>query len=91
MQLWDSAEQHMSYIIMYILMSYKKVQIQGLARAPLLVSELFGAPKAPLYCFQKYVFVWLHVRIYLSVKMAAPWGSLTLLSYYSLCPHLRSH
>ena len=29
--------------------------------------------------------------MYISVKMAAPWGSLTLLSYYSLCPHLRSH
>ena len=29
--------------------------------------------------------------IYISVKMAAPWGSLNLLSYYSLCPHLRSH
>ena len=28
--------------------------------------------------------------IYISVKMAAPWSSLTLLSYYSLCPHLRS-
>ena len=27
----------------------------------------FGAPKAPLYCFQIYVFVWLHVRIYVSM------------------------
>ena len=28
---------------------------------------LFGAPKVPLYCFQKYVFVWLHVRIYIYI------------------------
>ena len=27
----------------------------------------------------------------ISVKMSAPWGSLILLSYYSLYPHLRSH
>ena len=32
MQLWDNAEQHMSYIIIYC--HTKKVQIQGLARAP---------------------------------------------------------
>ena len=31
------------------------------------------------------------VYMYISVKMAALWGSLTLLCYYSLCPHLRSH
>ena len=31
------------------------------------------------------------IDIDISVKMAAPWGSLTLLSYHSLCPHLRSH
>ena len=30
-------------------------------------------------------------KIYIHVKMAAPWGSLTLLSYYSLCPNLSSH
>ena len=29
--------------------------------------RLFGAPKAPLYCFQKYVFVWLHVCIYIYI------------------------
>ena len=29
--------------------------------------------------------------MYISVKMAAPWGSLTLLSFHSLCLHLRSH
>jgi len=29
--------------------------------------------------------------INISVKMAAPWRLLNLLSYYSLCPHLRSH
>ena len=28
---------------------------------------------------------------YISVKMATPWGSLTLLSFHSLCLHLRSH
>ena len=32
-----------------------------------------------------------YMYIYISVKMAAPWGSLNLLSYYSLYPHLRSH
>ena len=58
--------------------------------------HLFGV--FGLYCFQKLVFVWLHVYIiicmyiiYISVKMAAPWSSLILLSYYSLCRHLRSH
>ena len=29
--------------------------------------HIFGAPKAPLYCFQKLVFVWLHVRIYIYI------------------------
>ena len=29
--------------------------------------------------------------IYISVKMAAPWVSLTSLSFHSLCLHLRSH
>ena len=36
-------------------------------------------------------YIYMYVCIYISVKMAAPWGSLNLLSYYSLCPHLRSH
>ena len=30
-------------------------------------TPLFGAPQAPLYCFQKLVFVWLHVRIYIYI------------------------
>ena len=38
-----------------------------------------------------YIYIYMYVCIYISVKMAAPWGSLTLLSYYSLCPHFRSH
>ena len=38
-----------------------------------------------------YIYIYIYVCIYISVKMAAPWGSLNLLSYYSLCPHLRSH
>ena len=33
----------------------------------------------------------IYVYIYISVKMAAPWGSLTLLSFHSLCLYLRSH
>ena len=32
-----------------------------------------------------YIYNYNYVCIYISVKMAAPWG------YYSLCPHLRSH
>ena len=28
--------------------------------------------------------------VHISVKMAAPWGSLTLLNFHSLCLHLRS-
>ena len=32
-----------------------------------------------------------YICMYISVKMAAPWGSLTLLSFHSLCLHLRSH
>ena len=35
------------------------------------LTALFGAPKMPLYCFQKLVFVWLHVRIY---RMAGNFG-----------------
>ena len=31
------------------------------------------------------------IDIDISVKMAAPWGSLNLLSFHSLCLHLRSH
>ena len=45
-----------------------------------------------LYGFMSvYNYIIIYVCIYISVKMAAPWGSLNLLSYYSLCPHLRSH
>ena len=41
--------------------------------------------------------IWLRAREefadnrYISVKMAAPWGSLTLLCFHSLCLPLRSH
>ena len=47
-------------------------------------------------CIYIYYNIYIYNNIYIiilykSVKMAAPWGSLTLLSYYSLCPHLRSH
>ena len=38
-----------------------------------------------------YIYIYIYNCTYISVKMAAPRGSLTLLSYYSLCPHLRSH
>ena len=42
MQLWDSAEQHMSYINTYILMSYQKCpDTRAGNRPPLLVSGLF--------------------------------------------------
>ena len=33
----------------------------------------------------------MYVCVCISVNMAAPWGSLTLLSFQSLCLHLRSH
>ena len=36
-------------------------------------------------------YIYIYIYMYISVKMAAPWGSLTLLSFHSLCPHLRSH
>ena len=42
-------------------------------------------------CSYIYIYIIIYVCIFIYVKMAAPWGSLTLLSYYSLCPHLRSH
>ena len=32
-----------------------------------------------------------YIYVYISVKIAAPWGSLTLLSFHSLCLHLCSH
>ena len=32
-----------------------------------------------------------YICIYISVRMAAPWGSLTLLSFHSLCLHLHNH
>ena len=55
--------------------------------------KVFGAPSCSyIYIYIcMYVYIYLYVCIYISVKMAAPCGSLTLLSYYSLCPHLRSH
>ena len=33
-------------------------------------------------------YVCMYVYIYISVKMAAPWGSLTLLRFHSLSLHL---
>ena len=45
-------------------------------------------------CSYRYIDIYICMYVYIiiiSVKMAAPWGSLTLLSYYSLCPHVRSH
>ena len=60
---------------------------------------VFGGAKGAPILFSEIGFVWLHVRIYIyiynymyiSVKMAAPSGSLTLLSFHSLCLHLNSH
>ena len=37
------------------------------------------------------IFTPLYIYVYISVKMAVPWDSLTLLSFHSLCLHLRSH
>ena len=37
-----------------------------------------------------YIYIYI-IYMYISVKMAAPWGSLTLLSFHSLCLHLRRH
>ena len=41
-------------------------------------------------CGFMFVYIILYNR-YISVKMAAPWGTLNLLSFHSLCLHLRSH
>ena len=60
----------------------------GAEGAPILFSEI-GFCMAS--CSYIYIYIYMYVCIYISVKMAAPWGSLTLRSYYSLCPHLRSH
>ena len=60
----------------------------GAEGAPILFSEI-GFCMAS--CSYIYIYIYIYVCIYISVKMAAPWGSLTLLSYYSLCPHLRCH
>ena len=56
----------------------------GAEGAPILFSEIG-------FCMASCSYIYIYVCIYISVKMAAPWGSLNLLSYYSLCPHLRSH
>ena len=64
----------------------------GVEGAPILFSEI-GFCMAS--CSYIYIYIYIYIIIYvcidISVKMAAPWGSLTLLSYYSLCPHFRSH
>ena len=56
----------------------------GAKGAPILFSEIG-------FCMASCSYIYIYVCIYISVKMAAPWGSLTLLSYYSLCLHLHSH
>ena len=56
----------------------------GAKGAPILFSEIG-------FCMASCSYIYIYIYMYISVKMAAPWGSLTLLSYYSLCPHLRSH
>ena len=37
------------------------------------------------------IYIYIYIYMYISVKMAAPCGSLNLLSFHSLCLHLRSH
>ena len=39
----------------------------------------------------RFLYGFMFVYMYISVKMAAPWVFVTLLSYYSLCRDLRSH
>ena len=62
----------------------------GAEGAPILFSEI-GFCMASCSYIYIYIYIYMYVCIYISVKMAAPWGSWTLLSYHSLCPHLRSH
>ena len=33
----------------------------------IIIIIIFGVPKASLYCFQKWFFVWLHVCIYIYI------------------------
>ena len=64
----------------------------GAEDAPILFSEIgFCMASCSYIIYIIYIYIYMYVCIYISVKMAAPWGSLNLLSYYSLCPHLRSH
>ena len=65
------------------------INFWGAKGAPILFSEI-GFCVASCSCIYIYIYIYIYI-MYISVKMAAPWGSLTLLSYYSLCPHLRSH
>ena len=51
------------------------------------ISMLRLAPQ----CFAFTSLYYIDMYIYISVKMAAPWGSLTLLSFHSLCLYLRTH
>ena len=39
----------------------------------------------------KIILILIMILIYISVKMAASWGSLALLSFHSLCLHLRNN
>ena len=70
------------YILYVSLMLVFIVHFWGAKGAPILFSEIG-------FCMASCSYI--YVCIYISVKMAAPWGSLNLLSYYSLCPHLCSH
>ena len=63
----------------------------GAEGAPILFSEIGFCMASCSYIYIYIIYNNLIIYMYISVKMAAPWGSLTLLNYYSLCPHLHSH
>ena len=52
-------------------------------KAPDCASLVTALPRLPMSAKKS--------RTYIYSKMVAPWGLLTLLNYYSLCPHLWSH
>ena len=69
---------------------------------PVLLYYFWGAEGAPILfseigfcvasCSYIYIYIlYIYIYMYISVKMAAPWGSSTLLSFHLLCLHLRSH
>ena len=59
----------------------------GAEGAPILFSEIGFCVASCSYN----LYIYIYIYMYISVKMAAPWGSLTLLSFHSLCLHLCSH